>query len=261
VIPDDFVLTPTMAHLNLSHLEGLGNCTAIWEEWNTLWEDRIDLQSCYQDIWLHRQCPDIFCPANRFADLDYNYLGAITTTQKATLVWTTRAVAFLSFGGSCYILFDILSHKKVRETVYHQLLIGMACFDIITAVAWCVATAPIDKEKAGHVYGAIGTAGTCKAQAFFIQLGFTSMFYNVSLALYYVLVVAHGWRESRLKGVRHFMHAVPLLIGFGLAFEGIPIYHWMEYACHILPPPEGTLWSALVFVVVPLGISIISITA
>ena len=108
--------------------------------------------------------------------------------------------------------------------------------------------------------GAIGTEATCKCQAFFIQLGFTSIFYNVSLALYYVLVVAYGWREFHIRKIRLFLHAFPVALGLGLSLGAIPSYHWLEYGCHILPIPDGDLWSVLVFLVVPLGLSIIVIT-
>ena len=94
----------------------------------------------------------------------------------------------LSFFGASFILWDILSSRKARAMVYHQLLIGMAIFDITTAVSWSFASAPInpndpDDPDAFFIQGAMGNDATCKAQAFFIQLGFTSIFYNVSLAI------------------------------------------------------------------------------
>ena len=138
----------------------------------------------------------------------------------------------------------------------------MASFDIITAVAWSLATAPIDasEDQGYYVEGAMGTEATCTAQAFFIQLGFTSIFYNVSLGIYYTLVVAYGWKEFQLRRIRVYMHIGPLLVGFGLAFGAIASYHWFEYGCHILPTSDGPLWQVLVFVILPLGISIGAIT-
>ena len=58
------------------------------------------------------------------------------------------------------------------------------------------------------------------------------------------------------------MHLLPIITGLGLAFGGIPVYHWIEYACHIQPlaEDEGYLWPNLVFVILPLGISILTIT-
>lgn len=65
-----------------------------------------------------------------------------------------------------------------------QLVLGMSFFDIIGALAWMFSTAPINSD---FVYGAIGTEATCKIQGWAFQIGFTSIFYNVSLSTYYLL--------------------------------------------------------------------------
>ena len=245
------------AALNLS--QGL-TCPEIYDLWLETWVDPFELAGCYRDIWVHRQCPQEFCEweAKQF---DTNYLGATTEAERKALVWMSRSAAFLSFGGASYILATVLSDPKKRTSVYYRLLFVMAIFDIITAGAWVFATAPIDEDEAGHVYGANGNEATCTAQAFFVQLGFTSVFYNVSLAIYYILVVVYNKKECHLKAIQYYLHGLPILLGVGLSLGAIPIYHWIEYGCHILPPPEGDLWAVLVFVVLPLGISILAITA
>jgi len=172
----------------------------------------------------------------------------------------SRIASLLSLLGSGYILWDVLSNPKNRVTVYHQLLAAMAFFDFINAVAWVFARMPIPQEVSFYVAGSMGTKQTCKTQAFFIQLGYTSVLYNVSLSLYYVLVIVMGWRESDLRKMRGMMHGCPLVVGVGLAFAGIPFYHWYVYGCHLLPPPFGELWTVMVFSVIPLGFSVLSIT-
>jgi hypothetical protein len=190
----------------------------------------------------------------------YNYLGANTNAKKKTLVWLTRSSAILSFLGACYILYDVLFYKGYREKVYYQLLAAMAVFDLCTAAAWSLATHPLPLPEAGYIYGANGGDGGigCTAQGFFVQLGFTSVFYNVSLSAYYVLVIVYGWREADLRRIRLWLHVIPLLLGIGLALAGLPIYDWMEYGCMM---PIHERWSSLVFGVVPLGLSIVCITA
>lgn len=227
--------------------------------WESEFEDTVLLSSCYKDLFVHRQCPKEFCGI-QVESLNQNYLGATSTGQKKALVWSSRAAAFLTFLGASFILYDILIDPKKRSGVYYQLLIGMALFDIVTALAWCFATAPLDEKEAYYVFGAKGTEATCKAQAFSIQLGFTSIFYNVSLATYYVLVVGYGWKEFQLKPLVRYLHGLPLLAGLGLAFGGIPVYHWIEYGCHLETLPDADLWVVMVFVVAPLGISILCIT-
>jgi hypothetical protein len=195
------------------------------------------------------QCP-VFC--------DKAYLGADTEPKKKALVWMSRVSAFLSMIGACYILYDVASDKKRRQTVYHQLLFGMAIFDVFTALAWGFATAPIPKEIF-WVYGANGSEATCKAQGFFVQLGFTSVFYNVSLAIYYLLVIVYSWKERNLVEIREYLHGIPIMVGVVLAFGGIPVYDWFEYGCHLLPPPDGSMAMVLVLAVGPIGFSIVSI--
>jgi len=188
------------------------------------------------------------------------YASFIKVSDPKSMSILSRVAAILLFLGASFILWDVLSDAKNRSTVYHQLLVAMAVFDIVTAVAWFFARMPIPKEASFYVEGAMGTKLTCKIQAFFVQLGFTSVLYNVSLASYYVLVICYSWRESDLKKRRLFLHGCPLVVGFGLAFGGIPFYGWYVYGCHLLPPHFGKLWKVLVFAVIPLGFSVFFIT-
>ena len=87
------------------------------------------------------------------------------------------------------------------------------------------------------------------------------MFYNVSLAIYYVLVIRNGWREFQLRKIRWMLQWFPVGLGLGLALCAIPSYDQLEYGCHLLPPPDGELWPVLTFVVLPLTISIVAISA
>ena len=190
-----------------------------------------------------------------------DYLGADSTRRKKSLAWTSRAAAILSFIGACYILWDVLSKRKNRVACYHQILVGMACFDIATAVAWSLSTLPIPDDQGFYIEGAAGNDATCTAQGFFVQLGLTSVFYNVSLALYYVLVIVYNWRDCALKKIRVLLHGLPLLVGFGLAFGGIPLYEWNEYVCHLEPAPADSSWKAFLFVVTPISFSVLFITA
>lgn len=220
----------------------------------------VTSESCMENLAVRKMCPDLFCQEEPGSRDKHNYLGTTSDAERKALIWASRLSAFLSLAGASYILFDILSHRQTRQTVYHKLLLGMATFDMVTAIAWLFATAPVDKELGGHIEGAMGDELTCTAQAFFIQLGFTSVFYNVSLAVYYLLVIAYSWREFQLQKIQVFLHGIPVTIGLGLAFGGIPSYEVFEYGCHLLPPPAGDLWPVLVFVVLPLGFSIAAIT-
>jgi len=58
----------------------------------------------------------------------------------------SRVAAILSFLGASFILWDVLSDAKNRSTVYHQLLVAMAIFDIVTAVAWFFSGCPFQRR-------------------------------------------------------------------------------------------------------------------
>lgn len=257
-IVDEFSMTGNVAEACQERKDGL-------REYYDFHYGRLSTDGCLRHIAVTRVCPDLFCsnPEEDALQRDTNYLGTTTEVERKALIWASRCSAFLSFFGASFILYSILTDPKSRTTVYHSLLIGMAIFDIVTAFAWCFATAPINKDdqNALHVEGIMGTEGTCKAQAFFIQLGFTSVFYNTSLAVYYLLVIKYGWKEFQLKKIQLYMHLLPVIVGVGLALGAIPVYHWIEYGCHLEPYPVGELWSVLVFAVLPLGLSILAITA
>jgi len=213
------------------------------------WPASIDL--CHRLQRVGHLCED-FCE-----NFDPSFIRVLDPKSMSIL---SRIASVLSFLGACFILWDGLSISRNRSNVYHQLLNAMAVFDIVTAVAWFFARLPVPKEASFYVEGAMGTKRTCRVQAFFVQLGFTSVLYNVSLALYYVLVIAFSWRERDLKKSRLLLHGCPLIVGLGLAFGGIPFYDWYVYGCHLLPPPFGDQWKVLVFAVIPLGFSVFCVT-
>jgi hypothetical protein len=259
-IPEDYVLEEEFRDLNIS-ISGK-SCEQVYDEWDKRWYNPYTLTGCYRDIFLHRQCPEVFCKFQADdVDLNANYLGTSNDSQKRALIWMSRVSAILSFMGASYIMAKIATDPEKRKTVYYELLFSMAFFDVVTAVAWSFATAPIDHTEAGHILGAVGTKSTCTAQAFFVQLGFTSIFYNVSLSIYYILVVVYGWKEFQLKLLQKYLLGIPLLVGLGLALTGLPVYHWIEYGCHLNSLQfSGELWAILTLVVVPLSLSILFIS-
>ncbi|CAB9527609.1 expressed unknown protein [Seminavis robusta] len=272
IVSPDEVLPPNFKSVVFDGVDNKGrprdasNCEGVvkYLKDSVLYSRPHSLQGCYEELLLVKHCREEYCPRVEDApERDDHYLGATTDAEKMALIWVSRASAILSFLGASFVLFDSLSDGKARETVYHQLLIGMAIMDLVTAVSWCFATIPIDTTFSGtdHILGAMGNEASCKAQGFFIQLGFTSVYYNVSLALYYVLVIARDWKEFHLKKIRLYLHAVPCTVGLGLALGALGSYNFMGYACHLLPHPEGSLGTVMLFVIIPLGFSVVAITA
>ena len=200
-----------------------------------------------------------------FCGDDVPYLGADTQVKQALLAWLPRIPACLSMLGASYMIRDVVKSKR---TVYHGLMFAMAVFDFCTAAAWLFTTAPSPTEDdyLDFVYGKMGNETTCKVQAFFIQLGVTSVFYNAALCTYYWLVIVKGWTERRLQKRRILLllHGPPLLVGFALAFGGLPVYTASEYACHLwyITPSDGKLRRVRVYLlfIAPVAASILYIT-
>jgi hypothetical protein len=144
------------------------------------------------------------------------------------------------------------------------LMVAMSVFDICSSIAWGLTTLPIPQYQYGEPTGMYGTRGnkaTCKMQGFFIQLGYTSIFYNMSLSFYFLLVVRFGLKESQLKKLQLWLHVPPLIVGFALAFGGIPFYTNSLSVCYIAPPPLVQGYRDIViFAVVPICTAIAILT-
>eukprot|EP00980_Cylindrotheca_fusiformis_P014971 scaffold4097_cov102-Cylindrotheca_fusiformis.AAC.1 len=184
------------------------------------------------------------------------YLGATTEGEQAALAWILRIAGLLSAIGSSLILWDVFVASKKRNrnrrlTMLHQLLCGMSFFDFFSSIANMFSTLPIpvyryfestSSRMPTAIYGAKGNSATCTAQGFFLQLGYTSAFYNLVLTVYYVLVIKKGMRETQLQRLKYWFHVPTLLTGFGLAFAGIPYYANIFMFCHIPPSVEVSSW-------------------
>jgi hypothetical protein len=192
------------------------------------------------------------------------YLGATRRSLKVWLAWVPRISASLSLFGSSMIIFDILRDTAKLGSVFHTLMVAMSVFDIIGSIAWVLSTLPIPEYEYGEpsgIYGAKGNKITCKTQGFFIQLGYTSIFYNMSLSFYFMMVVRYGMKESQLKKLQLWFHIPALTLGFALAFGGIPYYGNVFLLCYIPPPPLVKDYRYItIFVAVPICTAILILT-
>jgi hypothetical protein len=193
------------------------------------------------------------------------YFGASTHSKKVWLAWVPRISASLSLFGSSMIIYDILRDRSKLGSVFHNLMVAMSVFDIVGSIAWAFSTLPIPEYEYGEptgIYGAKGNEATCTAQGFFIQLGYTSIFYNMSLSFYFMLVVRYGMKENQLKKLQLWLNLPALIVGFALAFGGIPYYSYVFSGCYIPPPPLVEDYRFIViFAVVPICTAIVILTA
>ncbi len=110
---------------------------------------------------------------------------------------------------------------------------GMSTSDMFGAIVFILSTWPIPR---GEACLAAGTTGTCTAQGFLNQItALCTPTYNISLAIYYLLVIVKGWKETRVKKIEKYLHALPICLGFGTAFAslGLDIFRPAGFICWI----------------------------
>jgi len=190
---------------------------------------------------------------------DYEYFGS---DWKHEYVWITRASGFVSLCGTFSIVLYILTDSTRRKNIFNQLMLGMSCLDFIYSIAWIVSTAAVPLDPDAPIYGARGTEATCAIQGVMFQIGLGSIFYNVSFSIYFLLVVVYNWRDDKLKKVRPWLHAGPLVSAFILATASIPFSGPFFIGCFISTPPFAPSHIPIIFLsFIPISIVIILCTA
>mmetsp|Transcript_1173 Transcript_1173/g.3035 ORF Transcript_1173/g.3035 Transcript_1173/m.3035 type:complete len:548 (-) Transcript_1173:836-2479(-) len=185
--------------------------------------------------------------------------GCSPDWRQKLITWAYRSSGILSMCGSLSIVYDILKRSKKRVTTYHQLILGISLFDIIGSVAYTLIGVMAPYE-AGF-YLSRGNDATCTLQGFMIQLGYTSIFYNVCLSLYFVFVICYSWKESQFKRYIRYVHVVVILVGISFAFVGIPYYGNQIGICFILVPPGWEDYTPVTLLyTLPLGLGLLVLT-
>ena len=146
-----------------------------------------------------------------------------------------KFTGFMSLCSSLFIVQHVLRNRKRRGLAYHRLLAGMSTSDCIGSIACILGTWPIPE---GEAYLAAGTVFSCSFVGFFNQAAaLCTISYNVSLAIYYLLVIVRGWKEKHCHGVEKFLHAGPILAGVGTSAVclGMKLYNGANWICWIAP--------------------------
>lgn len=95
--------------------------------------------------------------------------------------------------------------------------------------------------------GAVGNESTCAAQGFFVQLGLTSMLFNMALSVYYWLMICHRWTERKFRQIRVKVYVALVFIGLGLACGALPFYENTVMYCYLVRPKIAASWFPLLF--------------
>jgi len=159
-------------------------------------------------------------------------------SRRTSSMQTARARSSRRFG----------QRKTLKNSAYYRLMLAMSCSDFIVSFAWFMTTWPIPKDinsidnPSQIVYGNSGNTQTCTAQAFFIQLGIVTPFYNALLASYYYLTIRREWKEEDFKcRIEYAGHFMSISFGFGTAVAGLvmELFNNSKVWCWIAPYPIG----------------------
>lgn len=209
-----------------------------------------ELCGCPESSFNFTSVQDEFSPQADLPIVDwksfrFGFFGADGAHEENRLFLVLRVSAFMSIVGALITIQDNVRNKNRFRNQYNQIATLMAGFDIIYSIAVALAQIPRPVDDILQAEGVRGTNVTCKAQGFFIQWGgLTSLFLNVSLATYYMLIILHQTRESQLRRLRKYLLGLPILAGTVLALASLPFITPCFNGCHI-PPPTSTLLKEL----------------
>ncbi|MGK3740315.1 MAG: hypothetical protein ACI90V_007165 [Bacillariaceae sp.] len=149
-----------------------------------------------------------------------------------------RVAASFSMIGSAWIVSEVLRDKKKRGKIYHRIMLGLSCFDIVGSICYFLGRWPLPPD-AVFLPGGVGNQQTCTAQAFFGQAVLATVVYNCVLAIYYLLVIKYGMKERQILKYEKFMHAAPIIVWIGTGAMGIAfeVFNPAFFNCWIAPVP------------------------
>lgn len=176
--------------------------------------------------------------------------------------WIPRCTGCLSFLGSSFIIFSVWQkYRKGKLNLYHQVIGAISFCDLICSLTFLLYPILLPEYnefgESNGVRGAYGNEATCKLSGFMLQLGVTGVIYQISLSSYFLFVIYYGWQETKINRYTCFFH-IPLLIGLGLAFAGLPFYENMIFLCYIPRGDQsGSYAEILIFLFIPLSLSVL----
>ena len=147
------------------------------------------------------------------SEFDYQICIGLSRNQVASNIIVAKITAALSILGSSYVIQDILrSPEKRNESIYHRLMFGLSCSDIIFSFfGWFLGTWVMPKEL--NLF-AVGSESACIVSGFFHYMtDLSTPSYNCSLATFYFLQLKLNWTKRRIKAIEKWFHILPWTVG------------------------------------------------
>jgi hypothetical protein len=167
--------------------------------------------------------------------------------KSKALAIAPKFTAFLSICGSLGIVLKVLFNKSHRKKTMHRIVMGMSVCDIIASIwyftsTWAIPAGTLSWFGDGETERIFWAAGdqngiSCSFAGFFNQFAVATPLYNCTLAVFYLLVVNYGWKDSRIGKIEWLFHAIP--VGYALITSifavAADLYGHVEWTCWILP--------------------------
>lgn len=163
---------------------------------------------------------------------------SFSPAQRTALIFVDLPSKLLSALGSALIVQHILRCMlgKARTSSYHRFLLGLSLYDVLSSVTMLIGSFLLEKDTAG--------SAACTATGFLKVYGiFSSVMYNVSLSVYFLLIVRYRFREQVLsKYFEPFCHFFIVVVMGAVFVTGIPLEVYNPLfagSCWVTEYPEG----------------------
>eukprot|EP00984_Skeletonema_dohrnii_P001292 scaffold401_cov144-Skeletonema_dohrnii-CCMP3373.AAC.3 len=144
------------------------------------------------------------------------------STAVKVLAVAPKVTGIISLFSSTFIIQHVLRDRKRRSLAYHRLLLGMSIADFVGSLMCFLSTWPIPR---GEACLAAGTVATCTAQGFFSWIMHSHVQYFLGNLLC-TRDCVKGWKEYRVSKIEKYLHALPILAGFGTGFAALVAEVW-----------------------------------
>jgi len=141
-----------------------------------------------------------------------------TRPQEKTLIIVAKITSVISIISSLFIIIDVLRSSKKLASSYHRIIFGMSVC-LILAFAWNLVDfwfMPSENENNGNI-----NIPLCMMRRFFVIFDISVVMYNVTLSIYYFLVVKCNWSRARVCKLEPWLHIFP--IGWGVMIATIAV--------------------------------------
>jgi hypothetical protein len=167
-----------------------------------------------------------------------------TIPQQIILVLASLISGLISLFGSMLILFIIGKHDDGAKLKfpYHRIMFAVSIIDCITSATFAFSFLAVPKDI---FWGAVGNTTSCEAAGFLIFLFGSQTFYNLGLAIYFLLIIYYGKSQRFIESyVEPFIHTISISLPVGLAIWSLmteslnPILFDGGW-CQVYPYPPG----------------------